>query len=81
MAKTENQLKAYSVLSSVGQTRHIADSMNDSEAAELAAIHDQPEGERQQLMDEFWARRQERLEEGKATDDVQPAPLPTPESE
>lgn len=69
--------KAYLVLSSVGQTRHIANSMNDEETAALAAIFDKCVDHDDLLageMDAFWAARETRLAEQKATDDVQPTP-------
>lgn len=67
--------KTYSIISRVGQSRHIADSMTDGEAAELAAIYDECEKAEELLagkMADFWGRRAERLAAQKATDDVQP---------
>lgn len=80
--------KARAVLARTGSPGNHCAMLTPDELAELAAVYDACEKDAaplKQLIGDFWGRRQERLADQKATDDVAPPSLfqnvPTPPAE
>lgn len=70
--------KARAVLTRTGQPGNKCAALTEAEHAELAGVYDEcvaPEIALGARVREFWNRRQDRLDEQKATDDVQPGKL------